>query len=769
MDFSMGKFDSPPFFSRVPKTTRHERLCLAAVFFVPGGILRAVAGGKLRLCGLKALSIPPPGTPKTEGDKMEDRLKDKYKGMLWGLVVGDCLGSPIQFSDKHAHRNITRMEEAIHVYREMDHLPKGCWTDDSSMAFCIMESFIRRKYFDLNDVANNFIRWREDGFLSSAEKAFDIGGATDCAIDKMIHDGSLKNGDENSQGNGSLIRYAPAFILERQGKGRQICRRVNDLTHDSEFVRTQMERLRVAIDAALKDDRSKVTTPCTDREDVPNSGWSKDTVDAAFWAFCTSDNFREGMLAAVNLGGDSDSIGAVYGQLAGAYYGYEAIPQEWIRAVKDYRRVDGLIDDFLDALEKKEINTLSELWDFRCRLCSGPDLRFKAKNAPKLMNIIRRCVTLSPGLEFVEHISKPEEFSTQILCKLLNDIKSFQLQFLQKTGLFQEYKTEDFEPLTVKAEYQPPNSTEKYDISFWSGDKGADLVCIVEVKITAGFQPGQMKRYYDHLSQSNSKAKALVTLTKFCVRSDEQVVNVKIKEASKKTGVKIQTLSWCDIIDLLEKYNEDPFVRQALKLFKSDSFLLQESGCACDMHEKSVPAAVFFDKIKKLSAGCSIHQGSSLKHRHIVLLAPGSEKTTDWCGGLMALNIYLDCYSVLGRDVQDDDCPEPLREKACPFFDVVFRCYEQIEDHGIKETDDDMVKKLQDAGYREYCVFTDKYQRTVKHRYLCKSLAERFRISDEKTLEQQIENPRSEFWKIMEEEISAWKTIVCGNANRDHK
>ena len=96
---------------------------------------------------------------------MKTNLKNKNKGMLWGLVVGDCLGSPIQFTGKDEHPYISQMEPAVGIYGR--DLPKGYWTDDSSMAFCIMESFVRLKHFDLGDIANNFIRWYDDGFLSS--------------------------------------------------------------------------------------------------------------------------------------------------------------------------------------------------------------------------------------------------------------------------------------------------------------------------------------------------------------------------------------------------------------------------------------------------------------------------------------------------------------------------------------------------------------------------------------------------------------------------
>ena len=80
---------------------------------------------------------------------------------------------------------------------------------------------------------------------------------------------------------------------------------------------------------------------------VPNSGWSVETLSAALWAFNTTETFEDGLIAAVNLGGDSDSIGAVYGQLAGAFYGFESIPKRWVESVKTWRKVDALIESFL--------------------------------------------------------------------------------------------------------------------------------------------------------------------------------------------------------------------------------------------------------------------------------------------------------------------------------------------------------------------------------------------------------------------------------------
>ena len=104
--------------------------------------------------------------------------RDQCKGMLWGLIVGDCFGSPIQFSEKDDHPWITEMVEC-----PVFGLPPGYWTDDSSMAMCVMDSYVRKNGYDLHDIGNTFVKWFADGYLSSVEgRAFDIGGGNACRM-----------------------------------------------------------------------------------------------------------------------------------------------------------------------------------------------------------------------------------------------------------------------------------------------------------------------------------------------------------------------------------------------------------------------------------------------------------------------------------------------------------------------------------------------------------------------------------------------------------
>ena len=272
--------------------------------------------------------------------------ENKVRGMLWGLIVGDAFGSPIQFSGKDAHPWITEMVEC-----PVFNLPAGYWTDDGSMAMCVMDSVVRTGGYDLRNIGHTFVRWLFDGYLSSVDgRSFDVGSATYGSV-SSIRRGNLVNGREESQGNGSIMRFAPSHLLARALKRPEIIHEVSDLTHASRTVRKTCDELAGVLDEHLAGRRT-TRGPGAElaRSDVPNSGWCVETLTAALWAFNTTDSFEEGMIAAVNLGGDSDSIGAVYGQIAGAYYGFDAIPTRWVRAVKTWERVDALINRFCEVL-----------------------------------------------------------------------------------------------------------------------------------------------------------------------------------------------------------------------------------------------------------------------------------------------------------------------------------------------------------------------------------------------------------------------------------
>ena len=266
---------------------------------------------------------------------------DRLKGMLWGLIVGDCLGSPVQFMEMDSFPHLTEMIHCRHF-----NTPPGYWTDDTAMALCIMESFVRCRKYDLADIARNFVKWYKHGFLSSMPYAFDVGGATTAAIQGMIN-GSTVNGSEDSQGNGSIMRFAPTLLINGNTPHNRIIHEISDLTHNSLRVRRTLDLMAEICRKHLQGEKSRRGSVYLRREEVNNSGWAVSTLQAALWAFHSTGNFEEALIAAVNLGGDADTIGAVCGQIAGAYYGYNAIPERWLAAVKDRAKLNALIEDFL--------------------------------------------------------------------------------------------------------------------------------------------------------------------------------------------------------------------------------------------------------------------------------------------------------------------------------------------------------------------------------------------------------------------------------------
>jgi ADP-ribosyl-[dinitrogen reductase] hydrolase len=192
-----------------------------------------------------------------------------------------------------------------------------------------------------------------DGHLSSKDgESFDVGGATWNACQNIALRHKYVNGREDSQGNGSIMRFAPAYLLaQKDSDPAKVMHEISDLTHNSNRVREVVDRFVKVLDEHMAGIRTDEISPYKTREEVNNSGWAVSTLDAALWAFNTTESFEEGLIAAVNLGGDSDSIGAVFGQIAGVYYGFDSIPERWVKAVKTWETVDALIERFLDAVE----------------------------------------------------------------------------------------------------------------------------------------------------------------------------------------------------------------------------------------------------------------------------------------------------------------------------------------------------------------------------------------------------------------------------------
>ena len=307
-------------------------------------------------------------------------VRDRFRGCLLGLAAGDALGTTLEFQRPGTFEPIGDM-----VGGGPFRLQPGQWTDDTSMALCLATSLIERGGFDAADQMQRYLRWVGQGYLSSTGSCFDAGTTSLRALAKFIryHDPYSGSIDPHTARNGSLMRLAPVPMYFARHAAEAIARAADSsrTTHAAhEAVDACRYYAGMLIGALRGVDKDTLLSPAYcpveelwDREppvheiarvaagsfkhlnppDIKGTGYVVDALEAALWAFHRSDNFREGALLAVNLGDDADTTGAIYGQIAGAHYGAEAIPASWRAKLTMLTEITSLADQLHDraALE----------------------------------------------------------------------------------------------------------------------------------------------------------------------------------------------------------------------------------------------------------------------------------------------------------------------------------------------------------------------------------------------------------------------------------
>ncbi len=282
----------------------------------------------------------------------------RYRGSLLGLAVGDALGAPLEFKQRESFEPIKDIS-AGGVFQ----LNSGEWTDDTSMALCLAESLIENRGFLASDQMDRYLKWYHQGYMSSKGWCFDIGTTTRKALLAFENHTELYKGLEaESTSNGSLMRVAPIALAyaNNPNKMLELAKESSRITHINKECLDACRYLCALISGALLDIDKKdlletVYVPekdcfkheplCESILSVAKGSFRKEppeiaakteaskTLEAALWAFNKTDNFADGALLAVNLGEDADTVGAVYGQLAGAYYGEADIPESWVQTI----------------------------------------------------------------------------------------------------------------------------------------------------------------------------------------------------------------------------------------------------------------------------------------------------------------------------------------------------------------------------------------------------------------------------------------------------
>ncbi len=319
---------------------------------------------------------------------------------IMGLCVADALGVPVEFMDRETlKRNPVTGMRSYGTHRQ----PAGTWSDDTSMILCLVDSLI--KGLDYEDIMINFLKWLDEAAYTPHGEVFDVGNITAKALMRFsrgIPPLECGGATERDNGNGSLMRILPIVFYLRSVYGTdfhetdeafEIIHSVSALTHAHK--RSQIAcGIYVSVASALMDGTDPEIAVETDihravdhyrshpgfsrelhhyerltRKDfseldeaeIRSTGYVVDTLEAAIWCLLRTDSFRDCVLKAVNLGGDTDTVAAVAGGLAGLYYGYESIPDDWLSVIAKRDYVESLCNQLYEAFGKSTTRNYADI------------------------------------------------------------------------------------------------------------------------------------------------------------------------------------------------------------------------------------------------------------------------------------------------------------------------------------------------------------------------------------------------------------------------
>ena len=314
---------------------------------------------------------------------------------VMGLVVGDALGVPVEFKDREfLRKNPVVTMKGTYIYSP------GTWSDDSSMTLALLDSL--KNELDYKDIMDKFIAWYDKGEYTPNGTPYGIGITTRQALSRY------KNGiaplecggqDERDNGNGSLMRILPIlFYLESRYSDRllnedesfKIIHNISSLTHGHKrsqiacsiylaigsYIMTGTKlnlSVNLGVDSAINyykekegfKDELKHFKRIQDEnfkdlseDNIKSGGYVVDTLEASIWCLLNTNDYKSCVLKAVNLGGDTDTTGAISGGLAGLRYGYESIPNEWIMSIIKREYIEKMCNDLYIILTKTSMEKL---------------------------------------------------------------------------------------------------------------------------------------------------------------------------------------------------------------------------------------------------------------------------------------------------------------------------------------------------------------------------------------------------------------------------
>ena len=311
-------------------------------------------------------------------------MNNIWKSGIYGLIIGDAMGVPVEFGTREERENNPIKDMTGYgTYNQ----PEGTWSDDSSMVLATLASIKDKGKIDYKDIMYRFHDWCMYGEYTPFGEVFDIGIATSRAVMKYSNGAKpLESGGKTEwdNGNGSLMRILPVclYLFEQQKSLNISDDEVIDMVHNCSalthaHIRSQLacgiyyflvkaviekdgeitERLQIGIDNAFRYYRLNTGVEISSynriislfefkdipEENIKSTGYVVDTLEAALWCLLNTSSYREAILKAVNLGNDTDTIAAVTGGVAGIFYGYENIPDKWKSQIQRKDLIESLL------------------------------------------------------------------------------------------------------------------------------------------------------------------------------------------------------------------------------------------------------------------------------------------------------------------------------------------------------------------------------------------------------------------------------------------
>lgn len=299
-------------------------------------------------------------------------MLNKIRAVMFGHAVGDALGVPVEFRSREYldTKPVTDMI-GFGTYK----LPAGCWSDDTSMALCALES-LSKGDVNYDDIMKNFGKWYYLDEFTPTGFVFDIGNTCSEAIDNYFYRNkpAIRCGLSSitSNGNGSLMRIHPFVLyayyngIEDEAEFIDMIVNASSLTHAHKcsiagcviYAYILRELLNNPEKSSIHKgiDYAQSVRPfgryyervfsgnikTLKREDINSGGYVVDSLEAAIWCLLTTNSYEECVLKAVNLGEDTDTVAAIAGSLAGALYGIESIPEKWISLLKKKEYIEDM-------------------------------------------------------------------------------------------------------------------------------------------------------------------------------------------------------------------------------------------------------------------------------------------------------------------------------------------------------------------------------------------------------------------------------------------